>query len=572
VQLYVNTQPKEDDLASTLVFYDRPIIVADNGTARERQLAQFDDFRNLFPLALCYPKIVPADEVITLMLYYREDDALQRLMLTDSEIDTLNRLWDELHFVSRDAVAIVDAFEQLLQYATQDGQPSEFDPLRKPIMDRAAAYKQQLIDTEEPQLAATIEVAADAFRRPLSDREVAEYRRLYDTLRKMEVGHEQALQFLIAKTFASPAFLYRMEEGAGPITSLADGEVHIRRLSNFELASRLSYFLTSSPPDQELRELAAQGALTTKPEVLEHQARRLLSGPQARNLATEFGCQWLQVYDFAAHDEKSESVFPTFAALKDDFYEESILFWIDIFQNDLSITELLDSDHSFVNQELADHYGIPYNNDTSQPQWRRVDNIRQYGRGGVLAMASILSKQSGASRTSPILRGNWISEVLLGDKLPSPPLNVPVLPETPPEGLTERELIEQHSSNAACAKCHEKIDPYGFALEGYDAIGRLRNAANQNTEAVLYDGTNVKGFKDLQTYLSIQRRESFLDQFCRKILGYSLGRAVQLSDAQLLTEMRELLVKNDNKVSSAILPIVRSKQFQYVRVDSGSNK
>ena len=202
-------------------------------------------------------------------------------------------------------------------------------------------------------------------------------------------------------------------------------------------------------------------------------------------------------------------------------YEESVRFFEDLFRNDGSILGLLNADYAFLNEQLAKHYGI----EGVTGGWQRVEGIQAKGRGGILGMATVLAKQSGASRTSPILRGNWVSETLLGERLPKPPANVPDLPELVPAGLTARQLIEKHSSVEACAKCHARIDPYGFALEQYDAIGRLRpNPVNTKTKLV--DGKAIKGLNGLRDYLANDRREAFVRQFCKKLLGYALGREV----------------------------------------------
>ena len=201
--------------------------------------------------------------------------------------------------------------------------------------------------------------------------------------------------------------------------------------------------------------------------------------------------------------------------------------------------------------------------------WRRVDGIHGHGRGGILGLATTLAKQSGATRTSPILRGNWVSEVLLGEKLPRPPKNVPQLADTVPAGLTERQLIERHSSDAACAKCHARIDPFGFALENYDAIGRRRekNAGGLKIDSrtTLPDGTRIEGLSGLRNYLLEKRRDTFLRQFCRKLTGYAIGRELQLSDRPLIDEMMTRLAKNDYRFSVAVETIVSSKQFRMIR-------
>lgn len=241
-------------------------------------------------------------------------------------------------------------------------------------------------------------------------------------------------------------------------------------------------------------------------------------------------------------------------------YEETVRFFEDMFRNDGSILSMLDADHTFLNEALAKHYGI----DSRATEWQRVDGVRSHGRGGILAMATVLASQSGASRTSPILRGNWVYETLLGERLPRPPAGVPILPDEPPQGLTARQLIEQHSSVEACARCHLKIDPYGFALEQYDAIGRLRPTAVDTTTTLL-DGQTIEGIDGLRNYLLNDRRDDIVRHFCRKLLGYSLGREVQLSDKPLLDTMVSDLEKNDYRFSVAVEAVVLSDQFRKIR-------
>jgi hypothetical protein len=202
--------------------------------------------------------------------------------------------------------------------------------------------------------------------------------------------------------------------------------------------------------------------------------------------------------------------------------------------------------------------------------WRRVEGVKKFSRGGILGQATTLAKQSGASRTSPILRGNWVSEVLLGEKLPRPPKDVPQLPEDEAtEKLTVRQLTEKHVSDPRCAGCHARIDPYGFALERFDAIGRhrARDLGDRpiDARAKAPDGAEFEGIGGLREYLLTQRRAAFVKQFCRKLLGYSLARGVQLSDGPLLAEMLDRLEANDFRTSAAIETIVRSKQFREIR-------
>jgi len=552
------------------IAYTVPIIATEGSDARRQIEAALEEFRQLFPAALCYSKIVPVDEVITLSLFHREDEPLRRLMLDEPETARLERLWDELHFISQDAFLRVDAFEQLWQYATQDADPKVFEPLRQPILDRAAEFRQQLLDAEPRHVEAVLKLASRAFRRPLEPNEIDDLRQLYRTLRDEQLSHEEAIRLLIARVLVAPAFLYRGEKGRGQDAhdSQRSDQIAVyaaRPVSDLELATRLSFFLWSTLPDDELRATAERGQLRDE-ETLVSQARRMLRDPRMRRLATEFGCQWLHIYDFDSHDEKSEAAFPTFLGLREAMYEESIRFLADLFGRDGSVLEVLDADHTFLNEDLARHYGIP---DVTGSPWRRVDGVKRFGRGGILGLASTLSKQSGASRSSPILRGNWVCEVLLGEKLPKPPAGIPQIPDVVPAGLTERQLIEMHSSVESCAKCHARIDPLGFALEAFDGIGRTRPLIPGlpliDTRATLADGTRLDGLEGLRSYLLTTRREDFVRQFCRKLLGYALGRETQLSDEPLLDDMQARLAANGFRVSIAVEMIVRSAQFRMAR-------
>jgi hypothetical protein len=536
-----------------------PILMTDGSQAQQRVRAAFDEFRQLFPPALCYTKIVPVDEVISLTLFYREDDHLVRLMLSDNERQHLDRLWDELHFVSRDALASVDAFAQLLEFATQDADPKVFEPLRTPINDRAAAFRQRLIDCEPAQLDAAIDFASRAYRRPLASTESQGLRALYADFRKEGLPHEEAFRLLLARILAGPAFLYRIES---PVPGAGQGPI-----SDWELANRLSYFVWASQPDSELRQAATGGRLH-ETDMLLAQTRRMLRDGKTRRLAAEFACHWLQIDGFEHLDEKSERHFPTFAGLRSSMAEESVQFLTDLFQNDRSVLDILDADYTFLNEPLANHYGIP---GIKGNEWRRVDGVKKFDRGGVLAQATTLAKQSGASRTSPILRGNWISEVLLGERLPKPPKGVPPLPddEAATDGLTVRQLVEKHVSDPKCSVCHQRIDPCGFSLEAFDAIGRHRTTDLGNrpidTHVKTMDGSEFDGLDGLRNYLLTKRRDAFMRQFCRKLLGYALGRAVQLSDEPLIAEMQSKLATNDYKVNVAIETIVASRQFREIR-------
>jgi hypothetical protein len=534
-----------------------PFLVQRETPAESFLLESFEDFRQLFPRAMCYARIVPVDEVVTLVLFHREDEHLSRLMLGAEEAERLDQLWNELFFVSEAAFRTEVALEQILEFATQDADPSRFDPVRQPIADAAERLRQTQLAAEPRHVAWVIEFAGKAHRRPMTPSESRDIQALYDNLRAENIPHEEAIRLLIARVLASPSFLYRLD--------IPPEGTRRAPVSNRELAARLSYFLWSSCPDEKLAAAAANGDLTDERTLL-RQTSRMLHDDRVRRLAIEFACQWLQIRNFDQHDEKSEQRFPEFAGLREAMYEESVRFFTDLFQNDRSILTIFDSDHTFLNEKLARHYGIE---GVEGEGWRRVDGLESAHRGGILTQASFLASQSGASRTSPILRGAWVSETLLNERLPRPPKDVPLLPDSPPDGLTERQLIEQHSSLPGCAKCHERIDPYGFALENFDAIGRWRMLDAQghpiDVHSVLRDGAKLNGVEGLQQHLLTTRRDDVVRQFCRKLLGYALGRATLISDEPLLDEMQRRLEEEEYRFSAAVETIVLSDQFRMLR-------
>jgi uncharacterized protein YndB with AHSA1/START domain len=533
---------------------ERPIVVAAGSAAEKRLAAGLEEFRDLFPASICYPKIVPVDEVVTLALYFREDHHLQRLMLDEAQKGELDRLWDELLYITKEPLKAEVAYEQIVEFSTQD-RPDlviAWKPYREPLMKKVAAFRERLKADEPGQLDGVLEFAGRAWRRTLTGGDREGLRALYRRLREREIPHEKAIQLTIARVLTSPAFLYKREQaGAG---------AEAKAVSGAELATRLSYFLWSSLPDAALGQAASSGELTNDDALLA-QTRRMLRDARTRRLAEQFACQWLHIRGFDKNDDKNVKLYPEFPELRGAMYEESVRFFEDMFRNDGSVLGLLNADHTFLNERLARHYGI---GGVSGDEWRRVGGVRAKGRGGVLGLATVLAANSGASRTSPILRGNWIYETLLGERLPRPPANVPNLKDSVPEGLTARELIEEHSSTPGCAKCHKLIDPYGFALEQYDAIGRLRPKP-VDTKTKLVDGTAVEGIDGLRHHLATDRRDDVLEQFCRKLLGYALGREVALSDLLLLEEMQKRLKASDFRFSVAVETIVTSEQFRNIR-------
>jgi hypothetical protein len=538
-------------------------VVAAPGSAAHKQLVEgLNDFRNVFPTYICYPHIIPVDEVVCLKMFHREDEHFIRLFLNEEQANQLEHLWAEHRFVSQQPIAENKYLPLFIGFVTQD-QPKEllnyFEGQRPVFQKRADDFEKELVAAIPRQLDALLAFAAQAYRRPVTGREKQQLLALYDGLRKRDVPHEQAFRDVLARVLVSPAFLFRIEQ---PPAGKDPGPVN-----DHELATRLSYFLWSSMPDDELRQLAAAGKLRD-PKVLAEQAQRMLKDPKVRSLASEFGAQWLHVRGFEGLKEKNEKLFPTFnEELRQAIGEEAVQFFQDLFQSDRSVGMILDADYAILNETLAKHYGIP---GVTGPQWRRVGGVRKYGRGGILALASVQSKESGASRTSPVLRGNWVVETLLGEKLPKPPPNVPQLPEEETgQELTVRQMTEKHTKQASCAECHVRIDPFGFAFEKYDPIGRFRDkdiaGRPIDTKVKLRDGAEFDGIDGLRGYLNEKKKDLIVRLFCQKLLGYALGRSTSLSDQVLIDEMTAELKKADGRITAAVLAIVRSPQFRMIR-------
>ena len=532
-----------------------PILIADESDAVCQEMqASFDVLRDMFPISLCYPGLIVRDSTVTLERFHRGDSLLSTLLLNDDDGEKLDKFWQQLHYISQDAKQVLDSFATLTQ-----GEMHSYQSILEKIQRRATENEQMRLDSEPHHLDAFLDFSRRAYRRPLTDVEQQSLLDLYQSLREQQLPHREALRSLLARVLVSPHFLFRIEQ------PLPGDEV--TRINDYELATRLSYFLWSSMPDDKLMQIAARGQLH-EPAVLAQQTQRMLRDDKIRGLAVEFGTQWLEVRGFDRFQGKDEHRFPAFdAPLRQAMYEESILFFQDLFQADRSVWELIDADNTFLNELLATYYGVPGIEGT---QFRRVAGVKTYGRGGMLGWASVLAKHSGASRTSPVLRGNWIAETILGERLPRPPAEVPELPQDETAGeMTIRQLVEKHTELEQCAVCHQRIDPLGFALEQYDTVGRRRDedlgGRPVDTQVELKNGIVFEGLPGLRQYLLTERREDFKRQFCRKFLGFALGRGVILSDRKLLEAMAIALDKKEGRLSAAIAVVVTSQQFQHMR-------
>ncbi len=400
--------------------------------------------------------------------------------------------------------------------------------------------------------------ASKAYRRPLTDSELVSLRKFFTEINQnKELGIEQAVQASIIRILVSPYFAYRLD--AAP-----QGK-SIAPLPDIALASRLSYFLWSGPPDEELYQLAASGRLHEE-KVLREQTRRMLKDPKVSRFALEFFGQWLGYREFLKNDAVNRQVFPTFDdALRQAMFEEPTRFATHLIQQNIPITDLLSSDATYVNKKLAQHYGLPFHGNSDYWEW--VDGLQKLGRGGVMGMAVFLTKNSQPQRTSPVKRGFWVVSKMLGEHIPPPPADVAVLPakETDTQGKTIRELLVLHTEDNRCARCHVRFDSVGLAMEGFNAIGgsRTKDLAGRPIDnlVVLPSGKEAKGVPEFSKHLLSSRKNEFTKTLNQKLLGYALGRSLQLSDHSLLEKMQADLDAHEDKLGVLFETVITSPQF-----------
>ena len=411
--------------------------------------------------------------------------------------------------------------------------------------------------------------AERAYRRPLTDEERTGVSRFYRRLRDEDgLGHEDAVRDTIASVLMSPHFGFLASPKGEP---RAGG---IRPLDGHELASRLSYFLWASMPDDELMRAASAGELR-RPEALAAQARRMLRDDRVRGLATEFGGNWLDVRRFEEHNGVDRGRFPAFDdALRRAMFEEPIRFFVDVAREDRPVLEFLDADHTFVNPALARHYGMPEPRGGPEA-WARIDDAAKYGRGGLLTMAAFLTKNSPGLRTSPVKRGFWVVKRLLGENIPPPPGDVPELPgdEAKLGATTLREALARHRADVSCASCHERFDAVGLSFEGFGPVGEAREndlaGHPVDLHATFPGGRSGVGVEGLRAYLKRDRREEFVENLCRKLLAYALGRTLRPSDDATIRAMRDRLAGSDHRFGAMVEAAVLSPQFRNKRVEVG---
>lgn len=398
-------------------------------------------------------------------------------------------------------------------------------------------------------------VTRRAFRRPASDAEVDRYLGLFDQAQKRGASYESSLRLAIKGILISPNFLFLVEP--------APQQEGVYQLGDYPLASRLSYFLWSSMPDDELWSLAEQGRLHDK-DVLRQQVRRMIADPRSIALAQNFATQWLGITSLGETRRPDSGRFPEFTdSLAADERREVVLFVDSILKEDHSVLDLLSARYTFVDGRLARLYGIQ---GVRGNEFKKVD-LPDQNRGGVETMAAVLTATSYPLRTSPVLRGKWVLEQLLGERIPPPP---PTAGQLPPDdhqtdGLTPRQRLEKHRSNPECASCHARMDPIGFGLENFDAIGRWRTTQSAepiDASGVLPDGTKFAGPQQLRDVL-LGRKGEFLYNFSRKMLGYALGRSLNRFDECVIKDAMKAMEANDDKPGALLESIILSAPFQY---------
>lgn len=398
--------------------------------------------------------------------------------------------------------------------------------------------------------------ASRAYRRPLTEAQIAQLREQYLAAFVQTENREEAAREVIARTLVSAPFLFKTEppQAAESITPL----------DPYELAARLSYFLWASIPDEPLTAAAADGSLLQH-AVLESQVKRMLADPKAASLGDEFFGQWLGFRDFRQFGVIDRKLFPAFDdELREAMHQEVSRFFTELVTGDAPLTDVLHGNYTFLNRKLAKHYGVPdFPFEMSDAEFVRYEIGAP--RGGILGMGAILAATAFPDRASPVRRGNWIVKTVLGIDTPPAPADVPDLAEDGLVGkLSLRDRLEKHRDSEACQGCHSRIDPPGFALQNFDAIGKWLDADAEgrpiDATASLANGTEFTGPAGLKGHLT-DNQKLFVHQFCKKLLGYALGREVAISDRPLLERMEYDLAAADYRLSSAVRNVVLSPQF-----------
>jgi hypothetical protein len=409
-------------------------------------------------------------------------------------------------------------------------------------------------------------LATQAYRRPVTEENMADLINFYDEA-SAKGGFETGVRMGVQAILISPEFLFRLER-------MPDGvrPGHVYRMSDVDLATRLSFFLWASAPDEELLEVAAGGGLSD-PTILEQQVERMLADPRSETLATSFAHQWLRLQD-VGKVWPERFLYPDFSQqLAEAMVRETELLFQYLVQEDRSLLEFFDADYTFLNERLAGHYQI---DGVSGDEFRRVQYPHDRRRG-ILGHGSVLLLTSMSIRTSPVLRGKWVMEVLMGAPPPPPPPNVPAFEASPDAGggrrLTTRERMEAHSAAPVCNSCHRFMDPIGLALDNFDVVGQWRireNMAALDTRGVFYDGSPITMPSEL-TQVLLKRPIPLVRNFTEQLLSYAIGRPVEYFDQPTIRAIARAAEANDYKTSSFIMGIVKSDVFQMKQTQPTAN-
>lgn len=517
------------------------------------------------------------DEFVERVKYHRDDRFVVDNLLDPATRARLDRAWNDLYasFEYHDnylrllarhfGVDLKDKGIAQMDKAGISALPAAMrkyvTPLRREydavVAAQIAAYPGHVDDC--------LRFANRAWRRPLTESEKQSLRAFYHKTVGEHGDHRKAIQALLARILIAPQFLYRLEQAdnALAIRTVADTS-QIRPLTNWEMASRLSYFLWASIPDDELRRAAAAGELSAEPGI-RRQVQRMLADPKARRLATEFFGQWLGFYHFDQHKGVDTSRFAEFTDdVKEAMYDEAISFFEHIIRKDRPVREMVFADYTFLNKDLAKFYGVKKEiKATEQPE--RVEGAGAFHRGGLLRLGAVLTATSAPLRTSPVKRGDWVLRRILGTPVPPPPADAGSIPADDKlfGGLSVKARLEQHKRNASCANCHVRIDPLGFALEHYDSTGRWREQYADGKpiedEAALSDQTRIAGVDGLLNYLKV-KEEQVRKTLAHKMVGYALGRTILASDQPLIDRM--VKTGTEATFSQLVTEIATSKQFR----------
>ncbi len=435
---------------------------------------------------------------------------------------------------------------------------AEFESKKTPQTDAAATEQAKKILTQ---------FMRRAYRRAVTQEDLATPLRFFESENEAN-GFEAGIESALSSVLVNPNFLFKIESEKEPQPENATAS---HPISDFELASRLSYFLWSSCPDEELLKLAEQNQLN-QDDVLAAQVQRMLSNEKSRSLTSNFAAQWLYLRNLESVTPDLR-LFPNFDDnLRQSFRGETEHLFDDIVRNDLSILKLIQSNYTFLNERLATHYGVPH---VTGSHFRKVDLDPETEsgkrRGGILRHGSILMVTSYATRTSPTIRGNWILENLIGSPAPPPPPDIPNLKENTTLDISSvRERLAQHRANPACASCHDLIDPIGFSLENYDAIGRWRDfeeTLDVDSAGVLPDGTKIHSVADLERGI-LDRPEMFARTLTQKLMTFAIGRAMESEDGPTIRQNAADSAGEEFRFSSLVKGIVLSKPFRMKSPDS----